>query len=247
MPQWLPRTQSQRPSGPESNAGRGQLDINRPFPPLARTAVDQDVPTLYPRRRAEQEATSTRHTRSFSHPFPSFFGGVLNSRKSEKRNLKNKGSVELTDDDELTADGHSNQSSNTPSRNPSVNAAGELMTGRCMTCDSTVRWPRDLKVFRCTICLTVNDLEPNHAAGEKIKARTKKRPIQASPCQGNVCTGLRVLLMLTRGLTRGSSSPISRTNTSDDRALPARLLELTPRRSKDRSAGAARSLKETQS
>lgn len=29
-----------------------------------------------------------------------------------------------------------------------------------MTCDSTVRWPQDLKTFRCTTCLTINDLEP---------------------------------------------------------------------------------------
>ena len=34
------------------------------------------------------------------------------------------------------------------------------MTGKCVTCDSTVRWPQDLKVFRCTTCLTINDLEP---------------------------------------------------------------------------------------
>lgn len=44
-----------------------------------------------------------------------------------------------------------------------------------MTCDSTVRWPRDLKVFRCTICLTVNDLEPNHAAGEKNQGKDQKK------------------------------------------------------------------------
>jgi E3 ubiquitin-protein ligase HECTD2 len=30
-----------------------------------------------------------------------------------------------------------------------------------MTCDSTVRWPQGLKVFRCTTCLTINDLEYN--------------------------------------------------------------------------------------
>lgn len=28
-----------------------------------------------------------------------------------------------------------------------------------MACNSTVRWPQDLKVFRCTTCLTINDLE----------------------------------------------------------------------------------------
>jgi E3 ubiquitin-protein ligase HECTD2 len=29
-----------------------------------------------------------------------------------------------------------------------------------MTCDSTVRWPKELKVFRCTVCLMINDLKP---------------------------------------------------------------------------------------
>lgn len=29
-----------------------------------------------------------------------------------------------------------------------------------MTCDSKVKWPKGLKVFRCVACLTVNDLEP---------------------------------------------------------------------------------------
>lgn len=36
----------------------------------------------------------------------------------------------------------------------------EPVTGRCMTCDSTVRWPREVKVFRCVTCQTINDLEP---------------------------------------------------------------------------------------
>jgi hypothetical protein len=35
-----------------------------------------------------------------------------------------------------------------------------LLTGRCMTCASMVRWPKDLSVFRCTVCLTINDLAP---------------------------------------------------------------------------------------
>lgn len=29
-----------------------------------------------------------------------------------------------------------------------------------MTCGSLVRWPRDLHVFRCVICMTINDLQP---------------------------------------------------------------------------------------
>ena len=36
----------------------------------------------------------------------------------------------------------------------------DLITGKCMTCDCMVRWPKELLVFRCTICLTINDLKP---------------------------------------------------------------------------------------
>ena len=40
------------------------------------------------------------------------------------------------------------------------NSSKEMVTGKCMTCDSLVRWPRELSVFRCTVCLTINDLHP---------------------------------------------------------------------------------------
>lgn len=36
----------------------------------------------------------------------------------------------------------------------------DLMTGKCMTCDSMVRWPKGLAVFRCSVCVTINDLTP---------------------------------------------------------------------------------------
>jgi E3 ubiquitin-protein ligase HECTD2 len=36
----------------------------------------------------------------------------------------------------------------------------DLVTGKCMTCDSMVRWPKNLHVFRCTVCMTINDLKP---------------------------------------------------------------------------------------
>jgi E3 ubiquitin-protein ligase HECTD2 len=159
MPPWPPRSQSHTSNTTIPYAPTGNVDVNRPLPPVPPT-VDLDVPTLNPRRRADLDSASPKHGRSFSHPFPSFFGG--GSKRSEKRNhLKNKLNIDSTDDDDSVGDGRSSHSSNVPSRNPSLNANSEPMTGRCMACDSTVRWPRDLKVFRCTICLTINDLEPN--------------------------------------------------------------------------------------
>lgn len=35
-----------------------------------------------------------------------------------------------------------------------------MATKHCMCCDYNVRFPRELKVFRCSNCLTVNDIEP---------------------------------------------------------------------------------------
>jgi E3 ubiquitin-protein ligase HECTD2 len=157
MPPWPPRVQLHSSNSTTSHTSPSQIDTSRPLPPLPSTAIDLGVPTLHSRRRGEPEGASAKHGRSFSHPFPSFFGG---SKRTEKRNtMKNRIQVDSTDEDESIGDGRSKQSSTAPSRNPSVNAGGDPMTGRCMACDSTVRWPRDLKVFRCTICLTVNDLD----------------------------------------------------------------------------------------
>jgi LSD1 subclass zinc finger protein len=33
-------------------------------------------------------------------------------------------------------------------------------TGKCMTCDTLVQWPADHRVFRCSTCMTVNDVRP---------------------------------------------------------------------------------------
>ena len=36
----------------------------------------------------------------------------------------------------------------------------DFASGRCMTCDSDVKWPKEIDVFRCTVCHTINDLKP---------------------------------------------------------------------------------------
>ncbi|RPA97119.1 HECT-domain-containing protein, partial [Choiromyces venosus 120613-1] len=42
----------------------------------------------------------------------------------------------------------------------SRSGSAQFTTGRCMCCDCTVRWPSNLNVFRCTVCMTINDLKP---------------------------------------------------------------------------------------
>lgn len=42
---------------------------------------------------------------------------------------------------------------------PSQQEITGLMSGKCATCGSLVRWPRHLHIFRCTACLMVNHLK----------------------------------------------------------------------------------------
>lgn len=94
----------------------------------------------------------SRHGRSMSHPFPSIFAG-----KKKRDGESSAMTHEVPYCVESLA--QSSQSPAKPTSNKSASAADrDLRTGKCMTCDSTVRWPRELKVFRCTVCLTINDL-----------------------------------------------------------------------------------------
>ncbi|KAK8134587.1 hypothetical protein PG984_006599 [Apiospora sp. TS-2023a] len=76
---------------------------------------------------------------------------------------KNIGLDESTDDDYtpprpgMTSSGPSmgSTSSRKPQRGPI-----DFRNGNCMTCGGLVRWPKELDIFRCTICLTINDLKP---------------------------------------------------------------------------------------
>ncbi|KAK3989865.1 putative E3 ubiquitin-protein ligase [Cladorrhinum sp. PSN332] len=100
-----------------------------------------------------------RHTRSMSHPFPSLF--------SSKK--KKSGPMARADDDSGSDSGRpagplSNMRGKAPPsrghRNGSSAGSRDYVAGNCMTCASLVRWPRELHVFKCTICLTINDLQP---------------------------------------------------------------------------------------
>jgi E3 ubiquitin-protein ligase HECTD2 len=129
--------------------------------------------------RSSKPTRATSHGRSMSHPFPSLF-----STKKKRNGETTVAGFESTDDDGI--------SPHAP-RNIPQQAAGkqkvpdkDLMTGKCMTCDSMVRWPKELTVFRCTVCFTINDLKPivlearpgdGHRAPVTLKSRTHPGPI----------------------------------------------------------------------
>ncbi|KAL1632937.1 putative E3 ubiquitin-protein ligase [Neofusicoccum ribis] len=91
--------------------------------------------------------------RSVSHPFPSLFGGGKKPRPNGSPN-----------GDQLDGDERYYQHTayGEPGSGRGLPASGrrEEETGNCMTCDSKVRYPRGLTTFRCSACLTVNDLVP---------------------------------------------------------------------------------------
>ncbi|KAH0565910.1 hypothetical protein GP486_000690 [Trichoglossum hirsutum] len=120
-----------------------------------------DVPILQPSPRK-----GTKHGRSVSHPFPSFFnpGKKIGSRGHAHDAF----GPDSTDDESIVTSSGALSSASTKFGQGNARQGGsdkDLIAGKCMTCDSLVRWPKELNVFRCTICLTINDLKPYTATG----------------------------------------------------------------------------------
>ncbi|KAF4635728.1 hypothetical protein G7Y89_g2375 [Cudoniella acicularis] len=97
---------------------------------------------------------SPSHGRSMSHPFPSLFLGKKKRHEDGAAGME----FESTDDDSASPPQRLQKAGS--ASKPTKVLEKDLTTGKCMTCDSMVRWPKDLKVFRCTVCLTINDLKP---------------------------------------------------------------------------------------
>ncbi|EXJ77278.1 other hect domain ubiquitin protein ligase E3 [Capronia epimyces CBS 606.96] len=140
-------------------------DLNRPLPPppLSASAESYEIPSL--RRKLvpespESNSTKNSHTRSFSHPFPSLFGSKKSDKKQNARGDGEAGGAGRRDVRQ-----EENNSKSVSAESAAHRVDRQFVTGKCMTCDSTVRWPQGLKVFRCTTCLTINDLEDNRENG----------------------------------------------------------------------------------
>ena len=107
------------------------------------SSTDYDAPSTHRFRPAF-------HARSMSNPFPALFSG---RKRKNKRSDSTAGSrfpyLDSSDSDDAV-----------DMASPRAAAAKDFVTGSCMTCGSTVRWPKVLDVFKCTICVTVNDLVP---------------------------------------------------------------------------------------
>lgn len=163
MPPWpsriLPSTSSpsshsnQVTASPSTHRNPNETDRSAFF------AIDYNVPVLLPTAPTATMTTAERtrrqsHARSNSQPFPSLMNGSL-LRKPEKKIINREFAADLEDD--------------TTGLNQSRNPGDDMVNGKCMTCNSTCRWPKNVQVFRCMICLTVNDLEPH-----PVSARTER-------------------------------------------------------------------------
>ena len=134
-------------------AGQTPLSPGRLRPPARLTEADilenaYGIPTL-------PSNSSSSHTRSMSHPFPSLFIGKKNNggKKSKDTGADSEGEA-------MISPALARQTAQNPTAKQPKAQDRDLMTGKCMTCDSLVRWPKELNVFRCTVCLTINDLKP---------------------------------------------------------------------------------------
>ncbi|KAJ5085990.1 hypothetical protein N7532_010761, partial [Penicillium argentinense] len=97
------------------------------------------------------------HHRSISHPFTSPFTGI--GRKRDKVAPKHDTWDSDSDSDEVTYPAEPISASprkDSTKGGPSNNGTAET---RCGTCNSIVRWPQHLNVFRCSDCLMITDLE----------------------------------------------------------------------------------------
>ncbi|KAL6234119.1 hypothetical protein BDW75DRAFT_213277, partial [Aspergillus navahoensis] len=144
------------------------------------------------------------HSRSISQPFASALPGV---GKRRNKSISVEADADTDDDDDYDDDiyiPNPNHISTSPRKGPPrVPPKEELTTGKCMTCNNTVRWPRHLKVFRCTECLTVNDLEPYQDPKDSVNLGTKKdaKPIRTIPRKAIPLTIERTKIIIDRCIT----------------------------------------------
>lgn len=107
-----------------------------------------------------------RHARSMSNPFPSLFSS---KKKKSGSAVESPSNIDIQEhENEMVP----RQVVDTQRRARPMNGK-EFATGSCMTCGSIVRWPKELSVFKCTICVTINDLSP--LGSQKIQPSRESR------------------------------------------------------------------------
>ncbi|CRG90323.1 E3 ubiquitin-protein ligase HECTD2 [Talaromyces islandicus] len=182
MPTWSSRLLPRPPSPSSHNHPSHTRPSHRTFDPErgAALAINYNVPIL----PSSAPPPSRPHRRSLSQPFPSLM--PTSPKKGGGSGRK------VTKEDFLDSDSDNGDDYNAKPYFPEPRShsprkgwtpADEVVNGKCMTCHSTMRWPRNTKVFRCTICLMVNDLEPRMNGDDHVG--DESRPPTPPPKDGS--------------------------------------------------------------
>ena len=136
------------------------------------SSSDQDI---HPRR--PQKPSRPQHSRSMSHPFPSLFSSL---KKKTSQMAADNSDSEATDEAEPMHALHRSQQTR-PQRHGSSPGSRDYSTGRCMTCGSLVRWPKDLQLFKCSICLTINSTSaPSSQEPARLSEARDETPVETT-------------------------------------------------------------------
>lgn len=190
MPSWPSRLlhTSQAPSTSHSPEAGPSRFIKR--------GPDAEIPTSAPQESGIQarqgQSQIPRHGRSHSHPFTSMFGPTkkIDSRHRNESNLAVSRSQHSPF--ALSSDATSGKVTNISPEASQLTAQDmELISGKCATCGSAIKWPKHLSVFRCTICLMVNDIRPVEDGSQQ---QPDKEHGDQRKCSGR--TGVFVLMRL---------------------------------------------------
>ncbi|KAJ5697328.1 hypothetical protein N7488_011012 [Penicillium malachiteum] len=143
------------PIPPISNSNSTAFPSNPSLPEtrLRHPSHSQNDIIMSPMNGNSPNSPSRRgHHRSISHPFP--FATLGKKRDKAKAPTWDSDS----DSDDVTYPDQGLATS--PRKDVSKGGPGnDLAEGKCQTCNSTVRWPRHLTIYRCTTCLMVTDLD----------------------------------------------------------------------------------------
>ncbi|KAJ5183381.1 hypothetical protein N7492_000997 [Penicillium capsulatum] len=175
------------PIPPSLNPGFDTLPSNpaslpRPEHRLRRPIQPQNASTMAPMKSTGLNNPTRRgHHRSISHPF------VFPTTKSGKQ----AGPQNTTWDSDSDSDDVTypiQNLANSPRKELSKKGPGnDVAEGKCQTCNSVVRWPRNSNVFRCTACLMVTDIQPEFSKDGKDpidpELEDRNRPWDGSTAQ----------------------------------------------------------------
>ncbi|KAG6321900.1 hypothetical protein E4U22_001105 [Claviceps purpurea] len=132
-----------------------------------------------------------RHARSISNPFPSFLTGSFYKKAAAATAQVDAKDPKSGHPDAGTMPGPSVAN---PKHKRHPTGSKDFATGNCMTCGSLMRWPKDIKVFKCTICATINDLATSAGSSSTwgLRERRREGASQASP-EGLTCQAISPL------------------------------------------------------